>query len=410
MTVEDLQDASLVATEAHASGHTVAELRLVAPVSKGAAAAVPAGSPAPLPAAGSRPAISNGEQRSTSRSAMSAGRRITPEPVERGGGSAAKPWPPAHAARESDAAPLGLAIAAPRAEGGASTNTAAPDLVDPSVTAPEASRAESAAASSGQMGMAMPGLIGDAAVVGVGEEGEAYRLRRVPASQSETPSEGPRPSTGGLQQAGSETAATADRGAPHAPPPLGTAADRHATALPTLNAPSAPQQPAKATPPGAAAAAAAAAAALSSAAALLSGDRARLLSDLDLELKSVQAALAQEQTLPNKVSASAAAVTPHCSGEAGGEADGSAKATVLQLSEVAEVAMYLEGRTAPLSELVAALAAATGAAESAVRAVIAELAARKSYAAKDGERHLGLVYLASASKACPALASVLCQS
>ena len=128
-------------------------------------------------------------------------------------------------------------------------------------------------------------------MVGAVEEGEAYRLIRVPASQSETPSEGPRPSTGGHQQAGSETAATADRGAPHALPPL---ADRHATALPALNAPLAPQQPAKATPPGEAAAATAAAPALSAATTLLSGDRARLLLFLDLELKSVQAALAQE--------------------------------------------------------------------------------------------------------------------
>ena len=345
--------------------------------------------PPPAPALSGQPALTAQGHSTPSAGSSASRRRITPQPLppppaaaataaavprvspSPSGASAPQPSP-----AQLPCAPLPSSSAAPPA------SSSSPQNPGGDSTQPKATHAASAAASSGT-----------APAADVDEE--AYKICRVAVGDTPSDRHPPsRPSPQLLQHCAQTSDPTPlllpKTGNTLAPSDAGGAGGAAAAAT-TLT-------------PAAAAAAAALAAALAAASAALAGNRGQLLAELTQELAGTQEALSEPRLLLNKMTAAATATAAAAAASSLALPEGETLATapasiappastlaalsqpLFSLSDATEVASFLEGRVEPLSALVALLAQACGAEPAAVRAVVSELASRKSYSAgKEGE-------------------------
>ena len=217
------------------------------------------------------------------------------------------------------------------------------------------------------------------------EEEEAYKLSRIAASQSATPSDALNGRAAGCSTSRQEHQRDGEGGSQQGLQREAMAGCSEGAAALTGAVGTTPQPSSIAAAPASAAAVATAAAT-----AALASDRTKLLSEMEKELTEAKVLMSREMLLPNKLcprpngppppdSAANNAIPPSA------VATAPPSSTPLSLSDTAELAAFLEGRRCTLSVLVDRLVTATGgAAEAEVRVAVAELAARKSYAAKEG--------------------------
>ena len=332
-------------------------------------------------------------------SASAAGRRITPEPLPRAYGTSS-----GQSQLRDVPLPIAQQAITPSLAAATTTSSAISPLgpiASGVCPQPAAAQALSAGASNGGGSLEVPSreTTKVPAVQAEEEEEEAYKISRIAASQSATPSEAGRPvgcssrSSQGLQGREGSVERVQQELLHHSQRAVQAAAEvaEEAIAGASGTTPVANLTGAAAAPANATAAATAAAAAAAAAAATLAGDRSQLLLDMCKELVETKELLSEELLLPNMLSSRTTPTDPpppDTGASAPLPATGPSppsSTTPLKLSDAAEVSAFLEGQRCTLSALVGRLAAATGAAEAAVRAAVTDLAARKSYAVKEGE-------------------------